>query len=127
MTFKNKNIESKNGITKRQSKTGRCQKLKNAYYHIPKANMNKTSVNSYRPTSLNPCISKVLDKILAIRLWWLATNGKLLDNRQTGFRKGILVFDSIAMLDYQIPTSFARKNHTSIVSLDFVKRSTGIA
>jgi len=46
---------------------------------IQKPNSVKTAVSSYRPISLNPCMAKVLDKIVATRLWWFATNCKLLE------------------------------------------------
>jgi len=88
---------------------------------IPKPNMDKPSIDSYRPVSLNPCIAKVMDKIISKRLWWLASNGKLLDSHQFGFKKGKSVSDSLAMLDYQITSSLSTKNHASIISLDFAK------
>lgn len=88
---------------------------------IPKPNMNKTSINAYRPISLNPCIAKILDKIIARRLWWIATNGNLLKSRQMGFRKGKSVYDCLAVLDYHTTSSLSTKSHASIISLDFAK------
>lgn len=55
---------------------------------IPKPKSQKTLLESYRPISLNGCISKVLDRIIANRLWWFIESYKLLDNRQCGFRRG---------------------------------------
>jgi len=88
---------------------------------ILKPDSNKTEITSYRPISLNSCLSKVMDKIISKRLWWLVNNSQLLDSRQMGFRKGKSVSDSLAMLDYLTTTTLSRKGHLSIISLDFSK------
>lgn len=88
---------------------------------ILKPNSDKTSIKSYRPISLNPCCSKVLDKIIANRLWWFVTSDKLLHSHQMGFRKGKSVSDFLVYLDYQITQSLSTKKHLSIISLDFAK------
>jgi len=88
---------------------------------IHKPNTPKTSLTSYRPISLNPCLSKVLDKIIANRLWWLALNCKLLDSRQLGFRKGMSVSECLTLLDYQTTAALSTRSHLSIISLDFEK------
>jgi len=44
---------------------------------IHKPGKDKTLIESYRPISLNPCISKILDKIISKRLWWFVTTKKL--------------------------------------------------
>jgi len=53
-------------------------------------------LKSYRPISLNPCISKILDKIIAKRLWWFALTNKLIHNNQFGLKNGKSVLDHLA-------------------------------
>lgn len=88
---------------------------------ISKPNSDKTTISSYRPISLNSCLSKLLDKIIAKRLWWFVSNDKLIHNSQTGFKKGKSAIDSLLLIDHLIARSISRRNHTSIISLDFAK------
>jgi len=67
---------------------------------IIKPNTDKTNLNSYRPISINSCLSKTLDKIIAKRLWWFVLNEKLIQNSQTGFRKGKSAMDSLLLVDH---------------------------
>jgi len=62
----------------------------------------QTDVKSYGPTSLNSCLTKILDKIIAKRLWWFVLNNELIHNSQFGFRRGKSVLDSLLYVDHQI-------------------------
>lgn len=79
----------------------------------------KSLIKSYRPISLNSCLWKVLDRIVANRLWWFVQSNNLLDSRQFGFRKGKSTIDPLLYIDSQITTSLSRRKHISIISLDF--------
>lgn len=83
----------------------------------PKADM--TLVSSYRPISLNCCLAKVLDKIIAKRLWWYATRNRLLNAHQFGFKPGKATYDSLLYIDHVITRTLSSSKHTSLVSLDF--------
>jgi len=80
---------------------------------IHKPGKDKTIIESYRPISLNPCISKTLDKIISKRLWWFVTSNKLLNSRQVGFKKGKSVTDCLLHVDFLINKALL------IISLDF--------
>lgn len=84
-----------------------------------KPNGNKTEVSSYRPISLKCCVAKLLDKIIARRLWWFVTNNKLLNENQFGFKKGKSVCESLLYADFLISKSLNNKKHTSLITLDF--------
>ena len=64
-------------------------------------------------------MAKVLDKIVAKRLWWFVTSNKLLSNRQFGFKKGSSTIDALLFVDYQIANSLSLRRHITIISLDF--------
>jgi len=64
-----------------------------------KPGKDKTFVESYRPESLNSCISKILDKIISKRLCWIVTANKLLSSHQIGFGKGKSVTDCLLFVD----------------------------
>jgi len=61
----------------------------------------KTDIKSYRPISLNSCLAKTLDKIIAKRLWWFVLNNNLIDSNQIGFRRG----RSVIYCVYAMPNS----------------------
>jgi len=88
---------------------------------IHKPNTDKTSLNSYRPISLDSCFAKTLDKIIANRLWWFVSYNNSIDSRQTGFRKGKSISDNLLVLDHLISFPLLTKNHLSVISLDFTK------
>ena len=88
---------------------------------VLKPGKDKTVIKSYRPISLNPCCSKVLDKIISCRLWWFVTTYNLLNKNQLGFKKGKSVIDVLIFLDHTILNSLSSKGHISILSLDFTK------
>lgn len=88
---------------------------------IHKPNLDKMQVSSYRPISLNCCLSKTLDKIIARRIWWYVTQNKFLHPNQFGFKRGKSVAESLLYADFLITKSLASKKHTSLITLDFSK------
>jgi len=87
---------------------------------IPKPKKDKSQISSHRPISLNPCQAKLLDKVIANRLWWFASH-KLLDSRQLGFKRDESVTDILLYLDYEITDSLSAQKHLSLISLNFDK------
>lgn len=55
----------------------------------------KTDVNNYRPISLLPVFSKILEKIIKIRLVTFLTNMNFFSENQFGFRKGKCTEDAL--------------------------------
>jgi len=86
---------------------------------IHKPGKEKTLIESYRPISLNPCKSKILDKIISKRLWWFVATNKLLNSHQLGFRKGESVTDFLLFVDALVSRALSEKD--TIISLDFQK------
>lgn len=66
-------------------------------------------VTAYRPISLNSCFSKVLDKIIAKRLWWFINTNKLLSSQQTAFKQGKSVGGNLLYLDGLITDSLSSR------------------
>jgi len=97
-----------------------------AYKHslvlpILKPKKPKTDIKSYRPISLNACLAKTLDKIIAKRLWWFVLNNNLINSNQIGFRRGRSVIDSLLLVDHIATRSLSLKKHVTLISLDFNK------
>ena len=75
-------------------------------YHIPK---------SYRPIALLPCLSKVIEKIMATRLGFMCERHQLLDNTQIGGRKLRSAIDAVTCLVSDIQKAKREKDdHTSL-------------
>jgi len=80
----------------------------------------QTYIKSYRPISLNLCLAKILDKIIAKRLWCFVLNNDLIHNSLIGLRRKP-VLDSLLYVDHLAFRTIALKKHLTIISLDFTK------
>lgn len=58
----------------------------------------KQTPSNYRPISLLSCLSKILEKLVTIKLVSYLEKNKLLTDRQFGFRKGISTNDALLKL-----------------------------
>lgn len=85
----------------------------------PKKPINQ--LDSYRPISLLPCTAKVLEKIVSKRLMWYLKKHKLLSPNQVGFQSGLSTTDALLFIDHIICKNRSTKNHTSVLSIDFIK------
>lgn len=73
---------------------------------------------SYRPISLLPVASKILEKIINWRLAWHSHQEKLIDHRQFGFQASTSSEHAALNLANQIYSSFKKRKETVAVFLD---------
>ena len=85
---------------------------------VPKPGKPPTEVSSYRPISLLPILSKVLEKLFYERLMAIITRKNLIPSHQFGFRKHHSTIDQIHRITNIIETSFEKKKVCSAVFLD---------
>ena len=86
---------------------------------LPKANKKDYSLpKSYRVISLLNCLGKVLEKILATRLSYLAKTGELLQPTQIGGRKQRSALDAMLLLQSEVEAAWAKKHVTALLFLD---------
>lgn len=85
---------------------------------IPKPGKNPNEVSSYRPISLLPTLSKVLEKIILNRITPLIDEQQLIPNHQFGFRKKHGTLEQIHRLVHQINRVFETKQYCSAVCID---------
>ena len=72
------------------------QKLKTALIiPIKKPRKPLDKIDSFRPISLLPCLSKLLEKIIAKRMLWYATTNNFISPNQVGFKPGSGTIDSL--------------------------------
>ena len=78
---------------------------------------------SFRPISLTSCLGKVLERMIANRLYQLAEKRQWFNHQQAGFRKGRSCVDQIIRIAQAIEDGFQQKKmHRSVlVLLDFSK------
>ncbi len=81
----------------------------------------KDDLSSYRPISLLPVISKVLEKIVYNRVYWFLCKKQLLYHSQYGFRHNHSTIDAVLELIGQIIKGFDRGEYTLAVYLDLSK------
>ena len=78
-------------------------------------------ISNYRPISLLPSISKVLEKIVYKRLFNFLNDNNLLIPNQFGFRKGCSTDYAILDLYDKITESISNKEHTIGIFMDLSK------
>ena len=78
-------------------------------------------LNNYRPISLLPAFSKILEKLIYNRLNDFFTYNNILTDAQYGFRKHRSTVNAVIQLYDHVLKSFDRNNYTAGVFLDFKK------
>ncbi len=78
-------------------------------------------LNNYRPISLLPTFSKILEKILHIRLYKYLQKNNILNPSQYGFRPKHSTTDAIAELVNKVTKNFENKSYTIGTFLDLSK------
>lgn len=82
---------------------------------------NKALVNNYRPISLLPSISKILEKIVNTRLVNYLENNKYLSPAQFGFRAKLSTADAVHTLTDYVSEELGKGNQTLGIFLDLAK------
>ena len=80
-----------------------------------------TDMSNYRPISVLPCFSKILERNMYNRLYKYLTTEKLLYSKQFGFQTGLSTEHAIVKLVDQIYKSFEKDYYTLGVFMDLSK------
>ena len=80
-----------------------------------------SNISNYRPISVLPCFSKILERIMYNRLYKYLTTEKLLYSKQFGFQTGLSTEHAIVKLVDQIYESFEKDHYTLGVFIDLSK------
>ena len=83
-----------------------------------KPNNCKSSLNSYRPISLLPVISKVLEKVVYKRVYTFLTKNNLLYMSQYGFREGHSTINAVTEFFGKVIKGFDKSEYTLGIFLD---------
>ena len=81
----------------------------------------KSCISNYRPISVLPCFSKILERIMYNRLYNYFTANSILFNKQFGFRAGHSTEHALLELIDQICDSFNDKNYFLGIFIDLSK------
>lgn len=81
----------------------------------------KESVNNYRPISVLPCFSKVIEKIMFSRLYNFIAKHNLLYNYQFGFLPGRSTTHAILHFTCKVMEAFENNQYASGIFLDLSK------
>ena len=82
---------------------------------------NSSNVSNYRPISVLPCFSKMLEGIMYNRLQKYLKDQNILYDKQFGFQTGHSTDHAIAQLVDQIYKAFEKNEYTLGVYIDFSK------
>ena len=88
-----------------------------------KAGKSPSEVASFRPISLTSCVAKLLERILADRLYYITETKNLFSRFQAGFRKGRSREDQITRIVQAIEDGFHQRpmQRSLLTLLDFSK------
>ena len=84
-------------------------------------NGTKTHFTNYRPISILPKFSKILEKLLNARLSTFLNANNILSSSQYGFRSGMSTIHAAAELIEQISSSIDNKRYSAGVFIDLKK------
>ena len=88
---------------------------------IPKPGKNESVVQSYRPISLLPSFSKILEILFQKRLIAVVESKNLIPNHQFGFRKNHGTIEQVHRLVEEIQSAFEKKKYCTGVFLDIAQ------
>lgn len=80
-----------------------------------------SNLSNYRPISILPCFSKILERIMYNRLSSYLQNHNILYNNQYGFKKGHSTQHAVIKLVDEILIGFDKNKHTLGVFIDLAK------
>ena len=89
-----------------------------------KANKSLSELGLFWHISLTSCVSKLIDRIISVRLYDLADSNGWFSSLQAGFRKGRGVKDQRLRLIYRISDGLQRKEKSLLVMLEFSNASS---
>lgn len=85
---------------------------------IPKSGKNPTLASSYRPISLLPCLSKLFEKVILLKLTPYLEEYRLIPHHQFGFRDKHGTIEQVNRITNEIRTAFERREYCSCIFLD---------
>lgn len=88
---------------------------------IPKPGKDITNPVNYRPISLLPTMSKLLERIILVRLEQHLQTAQIIPDQQFGFKQGHSTNHQLVRLVKAIKTGFGMKKSSGMVSLDIEK------
>ena len=80
-----------------------------------------SDISNYRPISVLPSFSKILERVMYNRLYKYLTTEKLLYSKQFGFQTGLSTAHAIVKLVDQIYKSFEKDHYTLGIFIDISK------
>ena len=85
---------------------------------IPKKANDKSDYNNYRPISKTPCLAKLFERLIAVRLNDFLKKNNILIKYQSGFRQNRSTRDNIFHLTQKVSESFNRSKKVCAIFFD---------
>lgn len=95
--------------------------LKKSLIHPIHKSGSRDCVNNYRPISILPTLSKILEKVINKQLIKYLESNKLLSDNQYGFRRGRSTYDAVNQLTDKIVNKLEERKKVITIFLDLAK------
>ena len=77
--------------------------------------------SNYHPISLTSCLSKLLEKMMNIRLMWYLEEVNYISRAQSGFRTNRCTSDHLCQMESYVQQAITNRKHTIAVFFDLTK------
>ena len=84
-------------------------------------NEDRSKPENYRPISLLPQFSKLLEKLIKVRILKLLNKFNIISDTQYGFRKNVSTSDALSDVIETVNLNLEQLNNCAIVSIDLCK------
>ena len=76
-------------------------------------------VANYRPISITPVLSKVFERVIAVKFGWYLESGSILPNNQFAYRRNLGTCDALLTVSHHLQSALDNGMEARLVQLDF--------
>ena len=84
-----------------------------------RSNSNWEHWENYRPISITPLLSKIFERLVAVRLGWFMEHNRVFPATQFAYRKGLGTCDALLCVTHKLQSALDKGMEARLVQIDF--------